>query len=516
VTFGQKQPGSGRAGTPIQLASGQQMDNVKLAIPKGGVLTGTVLDEQSEPSFGTQVRALRYVFRGGDRVLQPAGSATTDDRGVYRIPGLVPGDYIVNVTLPPDVNGDVALRMRAEQLAGAAQGSATVEQDMAMADLKMAIARAGLSADTTDPASAYAPVYYPGTTIAANASPVTLGPGEERSGVDVSLQLVPVSRVNGTVTGADGQPAANVSVQLVDVNQPPGLGTRSARSGPDGKFSFGAVAPGQYSVTARGVSALTMKFNADASGGKEAALTAALAAMSAAQATPTWASTDAAVDGHNPISLQLQLRPGMTVAGRIAIDSAGPPVDFTRLRVTMVPITPGVDQGSQTGVADANGNFTVAGLSPGRYRIGISGAPASLRLRTVIVAGRDALDSPLEIKPGEDAAGAIATLSDKTTTVAGAIEDAVGQRLTDYTVIAFAADSRFWTPQSRRILTARPATDGSFTFRDLPPGDYLLAAVTDVETGQWFDPAFLRPLTGTAATMKLTEGTRTAQTLRVK
>jgi hypothetical protein len=27
----------------------------------------------------------------------------------------------------------------------------------------------------------------------------------------------------------------------------------------------------------------------------------------------------------------------------------------------------------------------------------------------------------------------------------------------------------------------RPATDGGFTFRDLPPGEYFLAALTDVD-----------------------------------
>jgi hypothetical protein len=91
-----------------------------------------------------------------------------------------------------------------------------------------------------------------------------------------------------------------------------------------------------------------------------------------------------------------------------------------------------------------------------------------------------------------------------------------GQPATDYTVIAFAADARFWMPNSRRIQAARPATTGAFTFRDLPPGDYLLVAVTDVETGQWYDPAFLRQLQGAAASMKLAEGERKTQTLRVK
>jgi hypothetical protein len=32
---------------------------------------------------------MRYVMRNGERTLQQAGSGTTDDRGVYRIPALL-------------------------------------------------------------------------------------------------------------------------------------------------------------------------------------------------------------------------------------------------------------------------------------------------------------------------------------------------------------------------------------------------------------------------------------------
>lgn len=521
VIFGQKQPGNGRAGTPIQLANGQRLENMKLPIPKGGVLTGTVLDEQGEPSFGTQVRALRYVMRTGERVLQSAGTATTDDRGVYRIPSLLPGDYVIIVTPPQDAMAD-ALKiqaMQAELMAMSANQGGGAAQEAAMVDLKMAMGRAGLTSDITDPTTAYAPVYYPGTTMASGASTVTLGPSEERSGIDVPLQLVPVARVNGTVTGVDGQPGANVQVQLIDLGQAlPGMGTRSARSGADGKFSFAAVPPGQYTVVARSASPVVMKvaqdLSASSSASKEAALAAAVANLSTSSAA--WAMADINVDGRSPANVPLVLRPGMTVSGRIVVDSAGPAPDFTRIRVSFSALSPGGDVGSQMTVADALGNFSFSGLAPARYRMSVLGAPSPLKIKSVTAAGRDTLDFPLEVKPGEDVGGVIATFSDKSTTVSGMLQDSGGQPVTDYTIIAFASDNRFWTPQSRRVQAARPSTTGSFTFRDLPPGDYLITGVTDAESGQWFDPAFLQKLLGGAVSMKLAEGERKAQTLRVK
>jgi hypothetical protein len=41
---------------------------------------------------------------------------------------------------------------------------------------------------------------------------------------------------------------------------------------------------------------------------------------------------------------------------------------------------------------------------------------------------------------------------------------------------------------------ARPGTDGRISFADLPAGDYLLAALTDVEPNEWQKPDVLAEL----------------------
>ncbi|MEI6245701.1 MAG: carboxypeptidase regulatory-like domain-containing protein [Acidobacteriota bacterium] len=99
VTYGQKRPGAGGLGTPIHVVDHQRVDRLSLRIPRGGVLTGTVLDDNNDPVFGAQVRAFRYVMRTGERTLEPEGTGRTDDRGSYRIPALPPGDYIVTSSL---------------------------------------------------------------------------------------------------------------------------------------------------------------------------------------------------------------------------------------------------------------------------------------------------------------------------------------------------------------------------------------------------------------------------------
>jgi hypothetical protein len=74
---------------------------------------------------------------------------------------------------------------------------------------------------------------------------------------------------------------------------------------------------------------------------------------------------------------------------------------------------------------------------------------------------------------------------------------------------------------SRRIRTARPGTNGEFTLSGrgpltLPPGDYLLAAVTDLDRYEEFDPSLLASLASSAVPVTLQPEQRKVQDLVVK
>src|SRR6185295_9550135 len=85
----------------------------------------------------------------------------------------------------------------------------------------------------------------------------------------------------------------------------------------------------------------------------------------------------------------------------------------------------------------------------------------------------------------------------RTTEVSGTVSDGSNQPVPDVTVIAYSTDEQFWTPESRRVRAVRPGADGKYTLKGLPPGDYRMIAVADVENGRWFDPAYLRTLSTT-------------------
>jgi uncharacterized protein (DUF2141 family) len=110
----------------------------------------------------------------------------------------------------------------------------------------------------------------------------------------------------------------------------------------------------------------------------------------------------------------------------------------------------------------------------------------------------------------------VVTFTARAGEVSGRLQESTGAATSDFTIVIFPSEQRFWMPGARRIQATRPSTDGRFSFRSLPAGDYRLVAVTDIETGQWFDPAFLRPLLGASIGLTLAEGEQKVQDLRIK
>ena len=98
LAYGQKHPR--QPALPIQVDAGRQIRSVDIALPRGSVLTGHVVDEDGEPMPRAVVQVLRYVYRQGQREIEPAGTDQTDDRGQFRVFDLDPGEYYVSVTLP--------------------------------------------------------------------------------------------------------------------------------------------------------------------------------------------------------------------------------------------------------------------------------------------------------------------------------------------------------------------------------------------------------------------------------
>lgn len=258
LAYGARRPG--RPGTTIALGDGQRLTGLTIRLPRGAVITGTVVDQTGQPAQGVQVRAARYHFMNGRRRLSTvfAPGGITDDRGTYRIYGLAAGEYVVSGA--PHASSVLGSAQGGIELTTAADVARARRALSAPAAVQSTPGAAGVyggpaSSPVTRRTAGYAPVYYPGTTVATQAAAITVAAGEERTGVDIQLQLTPTTTVEGLVAMPDGSRPQNLVVTLVSAGMP-GVSEaldsiRSNRPGADGRFSFGGVTPGAYVLTAR-------------------------------------------------------------------------------------------------------------------------------------------------------------------------------------------------------------------------------------------------------------------------
>jgi protocatechuate 3,4-dioxygenase beta subunit len=513
VTYGQRQPG--RPGTQIELSDGQKF-RADLQIPKGSVITGTVLDEHGEAAPQTPVRVMRLVTASGERTLASTNSGTTDDRGIYRVFGLMPGEYVVcasprNTNLPDLQRMEVELRSLQE-----AAARVTAEQSQQFRERITSI-QSALPAGETETAPGYAPVCYPGTVSPASASPVTVGIAEERMAVDFQLQLAPLANIEGVVVNSTGAAITQMNVTLTDAaSLGPSMLNMSARPDSEGRFRIRNVPPGQYRLTARS----TIAPPRPAPGPPPPAAAGGRGGRGAASARPrpitVWASADVSVDGRNLSNVMLSLQQGVSVSGQIAFEGTtqAPPTDLTRMRVTISPVGRSPFGGASAGQVDAAGRFTIPGVPPGRYRLNATGA-GNWFTESAMIGGQDALDFPFEIKGNQNVSGVTITLTDRRTELTGKVVDDKNQPAVDSTIIIFPADARYWAGASRRIQTTRPSTDGTYTFRNLPPGEYRIATPYDIEPGATSDPAVLQQLDASSMRVTLQPGERKVQNIRL-
>jgi hypothetical protein len=450
LQYGQRRPSE--SGTPIELADAQSLDKLSVALPRGSVLGGRIVDEFGEPVANATVSAWRYAYQGGARRMTQGGQNsrdTTDDQGQYRLFGLPPGEYFVSAML-----------------------------------------RGGPEyTDPTGEVSGYAATYYPGTPNVADAGRVTLAVSQENTSVNFGLIATRLVRVSGTVVMSDGAPAPSGNVMLVPVNASgrPGIAMQQGGAGnrieANGGFRMANVAPGRYQVQAR-------------TGGREFEL----------------ARMDLTVGTDDVSGLTLVTGPGAIISGTVVSDT-GEPFDFRAQQLQLgarigIPDAIGGPGMQSTRVGD-DFSFSLRNVTePVVIR---ATPPQGWTLKSVSIGGQDVTDTAMEFPAGQTVSGAQVVLTKKISAVSGLVTDAKGNPVLDATVVVFPSNEKLWTYQSRFIKAARPDQDGRYRVTALPAESYMVVALQGLEDGQAGDPDFLTSVKELASKLEIAEGeTKTA------
>ena len=521
-------PKPGRPGSRVALAAGEKRATT-LTMFRGGAIGGTLRNADGTPAAGVAIEVLN-----ARRIGQPDPDgpdvAATNDRGEFRIYGLMPGDYIVLASPAPGGSGEIGARTSAEM--NAVLAALTQRQAGKSTGARPAQDPGPLAYGKS---VSYAMVYYPGTTSLAEAERIRVAAGDDRA-ADFSIMRVPVASIEGAISGdVPSLAAAQIAIVpefRVRFGAAPGAGITITAVPPNdrGEFKYGNLSPGTYRIVARAHRAGPAEVPAPSGATGGGRISGPPTGDGTGEAV--FAVADVEIRGEDVKGLTLSLEAGGSVSGKVVFDSGGTPIptDLSRVRVgvSMVGMNtfyqvPGLRVGNMlsdvppVGVRP-DGTFRITGVGPALYSISCT-LPTDIarfwKLRSAVVDGRDLLDINFT-GPRVDLRDVTVTLSDKRTEISGSLLSATGQPVNEYYVIAFSADRAHWRAGARRSLSARPATNGRYVFNDLPPGDYLVAALTDLDPNEWQEPAFLSQVAPSAIRITIAEGQTKTQDLRIK
>jgi hypothetical protein len=442
LQYGQSRPFE--PGKPLEVANAQTIEKVDFSLPRGGIITGRILDEFGEPTSDVQVMAMRYQYIQGRRQLSPSGRpATTNDIGEYRIFALPPGQYFVSATY------------RGGQFAFDAQ---------------------------SDDRSGYAPTYYPNGASIADAQRVTIGVGQTLSDINFTLSPTRLARVTGTAVDAEGKPLVGSTVIMMQISGAMMMSTSGGQIRPDGSFSIANVSPGDYTVQVLG--------NTGGLG-----------------PGPERVQAKITVAGEDIVDLRLTGVKSSTVSGRIILPQAGTGMTVSALQLFATSSTPEMFNNPGPTRVNEDATFEMR-VQPGNYliRMNPQGNFANARIKSVRLNGVDVTDTGFDSRPNEDLNGLEVELTTQLSDLSGFVSNARGENVKDYSIVVFARDRQRWGLASRYISGGRPDQDGKYRVRNLPAGDYYAIALEYVEQGAGTDPEFLDRIKDRATEFSLNDG----------
>ena len=188
----------------LTLATGQVLEDYNLGLIPEAVIAGLITGDDGAPLSRVQVRAFRQVFNGN----APTSSATSDEKGQFRLEGLPAGRYYIYYLTPAEY-------------------------------------------------SAYPSAYFPGKISIADATPIDLTEGQVRANIDLPLRKSALVHVRGKVQN-DLIPDAHFQILYTRVSTDNLTATDPliANVKPDGTFDLSGVTPGPLSLALMSVRGL--------------------------------------------------------------------------------------------------------------------------------------------------------------------------------------------------------------------------------------------------------------------
>jgi hypothetical protein len=422
----------------IQLTPGQILTDITIKLTPQAVISGRVVDEDGDIWTHSQVGLFRSVFEHGRRQLQGFTGAEVNDQGEFRLGQLPPGRYYLSAE--PEASWESRNRP-----------------------------------PTKEAAAFRLLTWYPSSADSENSTAITVGPGDQLSGLEIRLRRGGVYSIRGKVVGAEdirekrGQFKRSISANGSALGANGGNGV--IRS--DGTFEIPNVPSGTYEIQVRqGLPPLNL------------------------------GSTKVQLDDRDLEDVSVQLVPPRALKGFMQFEEKG----TSKLSGFTIQLAPFIPGWPSSAVTREDGSFEFPLVGSERYRVSINAGPGPYLK---------------QIRYGDTVS------TDGTISLTGAIENLIlvlsarGARITgkvtgtgETSNPAEQAKGTVSTFQVVLVPKGAPGDDrlatfdqnGTFSMNDIAPGKYTLYAFEGVPNGAWEDSAFMQEVSGSGTEIELVEG----------
>jgi protocatechuate 3,4-dioxygenase beta subunit len=410
----------------------QDTGDILLTVTPTAVIGGQVLNLNEEPLADVRVQALRKGYLRGRRHLNLVATAITDDRGLYRLFGLAPGDYYIQTS---ETQGSNSRPLKT-----------------------------GLT-------EKYVPTFYPSAGDVSGAIPVSVGPGNEVGGVNISARRSTSASIRGRVFGCPQvrNTVISLSSDVGSIRPPTGNMVTSVNR--TGDFQIGGVLPGSYILSAI-----------------------------CQEGRVQYAGTRFVVVNRGDVnSVSVGLARAKDVLGKISVQGGGS-LNLGSVQVLLQPESD-VQPSSVLAPVQSNGTFLFRTVSSDKYRLSVLGMPARFYVRSVEIAGETAADQVLDFQYEHGPISIV--LSSSSGTILGSVFNteqgpAVGEK------VALVPDS---DKRGEHQLYKYATTDaaGQFRISGIVPGRYSLFASETAEPDAYFNSDFIAAVEPSAQSISVGE-----------
>lgn len=460
---------------------------VQIPARRGGAISGRVVYEDGDAAIGVKVEVLRKVegkfmssipnFLSIAMMGSGGGVFQTDDRGVYRFPGLPPGDYIVKVS----------------EIVSHSENNERNYYDPFAGVLN---------------AKSFLTVFYPDVYDAKSAQLISVAQGQEISEINLTLPSRSLYKIEGkTIARKDGAPVkARISIkrknqeEIFSIFDEFGGMRQAASTDETGNWKFKELPKGTYVLTVEPINE-----DGDYSSYRGYSMNANTMSGNTARNTPPKPRLakriyEITIEDKDLSEILVDLGYGATVSGTVETENseqmpASVNVIASRQNgevSSSATVYNGLDEDSSRPQKTVH-DFKIENVVEGKTEFYVSIGDENFYVKSATLNGTDLLAGSIELKDGESLRNVKIVLSKEVGTLKGLVLDEAKSpvKKAEFTLVPVDAAKRKNSSFYRRVTTNE---DGEFEIK-AAPFEYAIiffgdkSALKPEELDRWLDEA---------------------------